>query len=105
VTVRSPSSHGYPTSPVGQTEAEAVAAHGAVLCTVCWPTAPTHWTNAYDLAASAKKATQCAGSGTMYDPNLPHRTGYYTGNWATCPDCGGQISVTTTMKLRSHKPA
>jgi len=27
------------------TEAEAVAAHGAVLCTVCFPTAPVEWTD------------------------------------------------------------
>jgi hypothetical protein len=89
----------------GMDEAAAVAAQGPVLCTVCFPTAPLDWTNGLDEAAKAKKAAQCPGSGTYLDKSLPHRTGYYTGNWATCPSCAQHITITSTWKLRAHKPA
>lgn len=89
----------------GMDEAAAVAAQGPVLCTTCFPSAPTEWTNGLDEAAKAKKAAQCAGSGKYMDNALPHRTGFYSGNWATCPDCKGQITITTGYKLRAHKPA
>jgi hypothetical protein len=36
-----------------QTEAEAVAEHGGILCTVCYPSAPTEWT---DQPSHAKRA-------------------------------------------------
>lgn len=88
----------------GLTEADAVAAHGAILCTVCFPSAPVWMTNAYEEAAKAKKAAQCSGSGKYYDDKLPHRTGYYSGNWATCSVCGERQSVTKTGKVRAHKP-
>lgn len=32
----------------GLTEADAVEQHGAILCTVCYPSAPVEWTNGYD---------------------------------------------------------
>jgi hypothetical protein len=88
----------------GLTEADAVAAHGALLCTVCFPNAPVEWTNGHEVAAAAKKATQCEGSGTYLDRSLKHRVGYAAGNWGTCPVCGGFPSVTATGKLKAHKP-
>lgn len=88
----------------GLTEEDAVKAHGALLCTVCYPTAPVHWTNALEEAAKARKAAQCPGSGTYLDRNKPYRTGYYSGNWGTCPECDARPSVTSTGKLRAHKP-
>lgn len=87
----------------GSTEKAAVKAHGAVLCAVCFPSAPVEWTNHYEAAAAAKKAPRCPGSGGRHDPDLPHRTGYYSGNWATCSSCGKRASLTPTNKLRSHK--
>lgn len=87
----------------GQTEAQAVAEQGAILCTVCFPSAPVEWTNGHELAEQAKKAGQCSGSGKSYDPSLPHRKGFYSGNWATCPDCGEGVTLTKGMKLRAHK--
>lgn len=88
----------------GKTEEDAVAAHGALLCTVCYPSAPVHWTNALEEAAKARKAAQCVGSGTFLNRDLPHRTGYYSGNWGTCPECSDRVTVTSTGKLRAHKP-
>lgn len=89
----------------GSTEAEAVEAQGALLCTVCYPSAPIHWTNALELAAAAKAAEKCPGSGTYLDRSQPHRAGYYSGNWGTCPECSGHITLTSSDKLRAHKPS
>lgn len=88
----------------GQTEAEAVAEHGAILCTVCFPSAPVEWTNAHEVAKAERAAAQCSGSGTYLDSDKPHRTGYYSGNWGTCPQCAARPAVTKTGKLRAHKP-
>lgn len=85
----------------GLGEQDAVEAHGALLCTVCFPSAPVEWTNAYEVAAAAKKAAQCPGK---RDYDAPSRTGYYSGNWATCDTCHGHVTVTSTGKLRAHKP-
>lgn len=88
----------------GKTEADAVTDQGAYLCTVCFPSAPTEWTNGRELDAAAKKAAKCPGSGTMLDRDKPHRTGYYAGNWGTCPNCDARPAITSTGKLRAHKP-
>jgi hypothetical protein len=80
----------------GLTEAEAVAAHGAILCTVCYPSAPVEYTDRRDPSA-------CSGSGQYFDRDQPHRTGYYSGNWATCPGCGTRQTVSKIGKIRKHK--
>lgn len=82
----------------GQTEAEAVAEFGAILCTVCFPSAPSEWTDRHDDSV-------CKGSGSFVDRSLPSRTGYYTGNWATCTECGERVTISKTGKLRKHKKA
>lgn len=87
----------------GMDEAAAVNAQGPVLCTVCFPTAPLNWTNGLDEAAKAKKAAQCPGSGRYYDSNLPHESRRMA-KWATCPECGDRPAMTSTGKLRAHKP-
>lgn len=80
----------------GLTEAEAVAEHGATLCTICFPSAPVELTTA--------KVDDKVCTGTR-DYSQPSRTGYYRGNWATCSDCGQQIALTSTGKLRKHNKA
>lgn len=87
----------------GLGQADAVAAHGALLCTFCFPDAPVEFTNGLELAAQAKKDAQCPGSGKFYDPSLPYRKGYSYGNWAQCPDCAAKPALTSTGKLRAHK--
>lgn len=88
----------------GQSEEQAVAEKGAILCTVCFPSAPVEWTNKYEIEKAAREAARCKGSGTYLDKNLPHRTGYYSGNWGTCPECKAKPALTSTGKLRAHKP-
>jgi hypothetical protein len=88
----------------GKTEADAVAEHGALLCSVCYPSAPVEWTNYYELEAAAKKSASCSGSGTYNYPKETARLGYYRGNSGVCSDCGQRVTVTATEKLRSHKP-
>lgn len=91
----------------GQTEAEAVAANGALLCTTCWPTAPTAWTNFYDQEAARKAAEYCSGSGTKDWKDGKVRTGFYSGNGGYCSHCGGWAGTTskTNSAIRKHKPA
>ena len=79
----------------GQTEAEAVAAHGAILCTVCYPSAPTEYTDRHDDSV-------CKGTGRYVDRDLPNRTGYYSGNWGECPVCHERVTVTKSLKYRKH---
>lgn len=85
----------------GLTEADAVAAHGAILCTICFPSAPVEFTNGHEVAAAAKQAAQCAGSGRYVAS---------TGNairqqrYCACPDCGATVARTTGGKVRAHKP-
>lgn len=89
----------------GRTEADVVTEHGALLCTVCYPSAPVEWTNHYALEEQQKATASCPGSGTDYDPNLPHRTGYAAGNWAACPECSEKVTITSAGRLRKHKRA
>lgn len=91
---------GWLPSLSGSSEEEAVASQGALLCTVCFPSAPVHWTNGRELEAAAKAATQCQGK---RDYDAPSRTGYYTGNWATCSACGDRVTLTSAGNLRKHK--
>lgn len=87
----------------GQTDvdaaATAIATHGSIFCTTCFPDAPVAWTN------GTKPADKdiCSGSGRYYDASLPSRTGYYSGNWATCPGCHTPQTITASYLIRKHK--
>lgn len=84
----------------GQSEEQALEGlgnAGHVLCSVCFPNAPVEW------FTKRQDPSVCAGSGTYYDKSLPHRTGYYSGNYATCPVCGEKPALTSGFKLRKHK--
>lgn len=100
----------------GKTEADAVETCGPALCSVCFPSAPLdHQAQkltktqvkailAGETVTQKPKQAVCAGSGRYLNRDLPHRTGYYSGNWATCEVCHEHASVTSTGKVRSHKP-
>jgi hypothetical protein len=76
----------------GLTEAEAVEDQGAILCTVCFPSAPVEYTNAHELAREQRQANRCPGSG-KYVSNDTYR----------CPECNEPISVSwQTGKIRAH---
>ena len=83
----------------GLTEKDAVDAHGCILCSVCFPSAPTEWT-----VGNVKEAdpNQCPGSGTGEYSDY-RRTGYNGTGRGFCKHCNEFVSVTTTGKMRKHK--
>jgi len=84
----------------GLTEAEAVAEHGSILCTICFPSAPIEWTN-----GTVNDPNVCSGSGKAIRSDLPRRSGYYSGNYATCEDCGKRTGVSNSaFRIPKHKP-
>ncbi|MGO2933131.1 hypothetical protein [Microbacterium sp.] len=91
----------------GQTEAEAVAAHGSVLCTSCYPSAPLSWTDFYEREAERKAAEYCSGSGTTDWEDGKVRTGFMAGNGGYCAHCGGWAGTASrsSRAMRKHKPA
>lgn len=103
--VMNPTSFAWMPNLSGKSDEEAVKDQGAYLCTVCFPDAPVSWTNGHDVAAEAKKAEQCPGSGTYDYDKAKARLGYFSGNYATCTHCNERITVTKTNKLRGHKPS
>lgn len=84
----------------GLSEKDAVDAHGAILCTVCYPSAPVEWTNAHEIAAEAKAAEKCPGSGQQ----APREALVARRRYAKCPHCNAVPAITSTGLLRSHKP-
>jgi hypothetical protein len=96
---KSPTRFGWLPNLSGQSEPEAVAAHGAILCTVCYPSAPSEWTDRRDDSV-------CPGSGKYFNSSLPHRgPHFYSGNWATCETCGTTQTMVKSGKIRKHKKA
>lgn len=84
----------------GQSEAEAVAEQGPLLCTVCFPSAPVEWTNGREVEAQARKDARCPGSGKY----VPAATGRAASRYVRCPDCGKSGARTGTGLVRAHKP-
>jgi hypothetical protein len=83
----------------GQTEAEAVAEHGAILCTICFPSAPVEWTRGLDADPSI-----CTGAGKSTAEATSTRRGFSAGNWAECPDCGKKVGISNSaVKIPKHK--
>lgn len=80
----------------GHTEAEAVAALGPALCTVCFPSAPVKWTS----AKVGERTDRCAG-GTAQGPFQTWGMSRY----GKCPTCGSKEIVTMSGSVRAHKPA
>lgn len=92
--------HWYPEFS-GMTMTEAIAAwdkrgSAEILCSVCFPEAPVART------VAQVPDTQCPGSLTFNYDRKTARLGYYSGNFATCNDCGQVITVTKSNKLRKH---
>ena len=98
---------GWLPSLSGLTEAEAVAEHGTILCSVCFPSAPVEWT------VGKTKPAGCAGTGAyveyIRETVIDRRTGQpreaiRNRGWAKCPVCSETISRTSSGVLRKHKP-
>lgn len=90
---------GWLTDMSGRTEADCVAEHGALLCTVCFPSAPVEWTNKLELDAEAKRATMCDGSGLS-----PAKNAQPYANYQPCSVCGKHQRITSRGAVRAHKP-
>lgn len=115
-TCRRTTTYGWLPQLSGKDEAQAVEQCGPALCSVCFPSAPTE----HQMAKLSKKQVEdilagktitqepkkdvCEGSGRYLNRELPHRTGFYSGNWATCEHCHQHAGVTSTGKIRAHKP-
>jgi hypothetical protein len=78
----------------GLTEKDAVDAHGTILCSVCFPTAPVEWT----VGPAPVDDGRCPGSGTNVD-GLGYGTSY-----APCPSCQKMVTATRKAGIRKHKP-
>lgn len=89
----------------GKTQADAVAEHGAMLCTVCFPDAPVEWTNYWEQEEERKQAESCPGSGTTDWIEGTTRFGYVSGNGGKCSHCGQRVAATSLRKMRKHKPS
>jgi hypothetical protein len=87
----------------GLTEAEAVEAHGPVLCTVCFPSAPVEWTlgSLNDKGEYVAPKTYCAGSGTSEYVEGSARTNY-AGTTVTCSHCSSRVKYGNSG-LRKHQ--
>lgn len=79
-----------------ETEADAVAAHGPLLCTICFPSAPVEWT-------IGKKATRPRCSGV--DQPATEVKHFPRTSYGTCQGCGDRHPINANGKPRAHKPA
>jgi hypothetical protein len=82
----------------GESEEDAVKAHGAMLCTFCFPSAPVEWTRGKPADPST-----CEGSGIYAGEYMTDKQKRLYSKYGTCPHCGEGVSVTSTMKFRKHK--
>lgn len=100
-----PTQFGWLPELSGKSDETAVKEQGALLCTACFPEAPTEWTNQKEQEAAEKAASECKGSRTWeYDPKTA-RKGYVSGNYGMCNHCGQRVTLTAANKLRGHKPS
>ena len=75
----------------GQSDADAVAEHGPLLCTVCFPDAPVEWT-------AGVNRTHCDG-GIPVEGTI---TTWTRGRYGECPTCHDRHPVTMSGQLRKH---
>ena len=83
----------------GLTEGEAVAEHGAILCTICFPSAPVEYTKGPEADPSL-----CSGSGKYHSTeHLTGREHSYSSPSGYCPDCLRWNTLTKSGAMRKHK--
>lgn len=81
----------------GLTEGDAVQAHGTILCSHCFPTAPVEW------CVGPVKTGQCPGVDQPAVDKTPVR-GWPPKVYGVCAGCGQRFTVNGNGKPRSHKP-
>ena len=83
----------------GLTEEDAVKEHGAILCSVCFPSAPVEWTMGHERDTS----NECPGSRSYdYEEATWRQTSYTGTGHAICSHCGQSIGTSKTRKMRRH---
>lgn len=93
-TTRLTTTFGWLPSVSGKSEADAVAEHGPLLCTVCFPSAPVEWT------IGKTDPDRCPGSNTH--PDRATITTWRNTRYAPCPECGKEERVSMSG-IRKHK--
>lgn len=85
-------------------EEKMVDEYGTMACTICFPDAPTlpGWARYAQREASAA-AEFCTGSGTFEVDDIGGSLRLYRPR-GRCRVCGDVVSVTSTGKMRKHKP-
>lgn len=99
----------------GLTEADAVAEHGTILCSHCFPSAPVEWTASKHGENAKPEGYYCEGSGqspTYEEYTSVDRQGNERKDHRPlCPGCQKRLTpygyrgaeVTTSGKVRKHK--
>jgi len=82
----------------GLSESDAVESQGAILCTVCFPTAPVEYTNGISRDEQERLAERCPRSGTA-----PLENEFRGRSYIKC-DCGQFPPVTKAGVIKAHKP-
>lgn len=86
--------YGWQPQLSGKSEPDAVAEHGAILCTACFPSAPVEWTRGKEPAADT-----CPGS-NQQSSTPPRAMG--RSRYGTCPVCG-EMQTVGYGGIRKHK--
>lgn len=86
--------YGWQPQLSGKAEPDAVAEHGAILCTACYPTAPVEWTRGKDTDSNT-----CLGS-NQHPATESRRIGRSV--YVACPVCG-ELQLYGYSGVRKHK--
>lgn len=97
-TIRPTTQVGWLPNLSGLTEADAVAAHGTILCSHCFPSAPVEWT------VGLAKVGQCPGVDQPATGVTVGR-GWPIKRWGACAGCGKNFTVNANGRPRAHKAA
>lgn len=92
-TCRPTTEYGWLPNLSGATEAETVAEHGPMLCSICFPTAPVEWTR-------KPERSHCTGT----SPKVDTIRRWARGMFAECPICGRQVDIKINGELKKHQP-
>lgn len=94
-TIRITTSVGWLPDLSGKPIADAVAAHGTILCTHCFPTAPVEWRVG---PPKVEDPSKCESQNLGGDRSVAYRR-----RRGVCGDCGAQVTLTLIGNVRKHK--
>lgn len=85
----------------GLTEADAVEAHGAILCTVCFPSAPVEWTNGERKVDDGRCTQEVATVRVEGSWRYGYNGDRYQSGYGIC-GCGKEVAILQNGKPRKH---